>query len=185
MDIGELLADGGVVLRSGASSKRQALHTVAEAAAQVLGLPESRILEALLEREALGSTGLGSGVAVPHARLDGIARVTAVFVRLDTPVAYGAVDDQPVDLLFALFAPPPWPMNWSRCRFTDLARYRPARGAGLLELWGAIAPRAARGCLSASGRVSRQAVPDKQGPDRVGGARLTQMFAHFGRTQRP
>ena len=106
MDIGELLADGGVVLRSGASSKRQALHTVAESAAQVLGLPESRILEALLEREALGSTGLGSGVAVPHARLDGIARVTAVFVRLDTPVAYGAVDDQPVDLLFALFAPP-------------------------------------------------------------------------------
>ena len=106
MDIGELLADGGVVLRSGASSKRQALHTVAEAAAQVLGLPESRILEALLEREALGSTGLGSGVAVPHARLEGIARVTAVFVRLDTPVAYGAVDDQPVDLLFALFAPP-------------------------------------------------------------------------------
>jgi len=106
MDIGELLADGGVVLRGGASSKRQALHTVAEAAAQALGLPENRIMEALLEREALGSTGLGSGVAVPHARLEGIARVTAVFVRLETPVAYGAVDDQPVDLLFALFAPP-------------------------------------------------------------------------------
>jgi len=106
MDIGELLADGGVVLRSGASSKRQALHTVAEAAGQALGMPESRIMEALLEREALGSTGLGSGVAVPHARLEGVSRVTAVFVRLETPVAYGAVDDRPVDLLFALFAPP-------------------------------------------------------------------------------
>ena len=106
MDIGELLADGGVVLRSGASSKRQALHTVAEAAAQALGMPENRIMEALLEREALGSTGLGSGVAVPHARLEGIGRVTAVFVRLETPVPYGAVDDRPVDLLFALFAPP-------------------------------------------------------------------------------
>ncbi|WP_298100861.1 PTS sugar transporter subunit IIA [Brevundimonas sp.] len=106
MDIGELLADGGVVLHSGASSKRQALHTVAEAAAHTFGLPEGRIMEALLEREALGSTGLGSGVAVPHARLEGISRVTAVFVRLDTPVAYGAVDDRPVDLLFALFAPP-------------------------------------------------------------------------------
>ena len=106
MDIGELLADGGVVLRSGASSKRQALHTVAEAAAQRLGLPESRVMEALQEREALGSTGLGSGVAVPHARLDGVDRVTAVFVRLDTPVAWGSVDDRPVDLLFALFAPP-------------------------------------------------------------------------------
>ena len=106
MDIGELLADGGVVLRSGASSKRQALHTVAEVAAQSLGMPENRILEALLEREALGATGLGSGVAVPHARLEGIEQVTAVFVRLDTPVAYGALDDRPVDLLFALFAPP-------------------------------------------------------------------------------
>lgn len=106
MDIGDLLADGGVVLRSGASSKRQALHTVAEAAAQVLGMPDSRVMEALLEREALGSTGLGAGVAVPHARLEGVERVTAVFVRLDTPVAFGAVDDRPVDLLFALFAPP-------------------------------------------------------------------------------
>lgn len=106
MDIGELLADGGVVLRSGASSKRQALHVIAEAAAQVLDLPEDRVLEALLEREALGSTGLGAGVAVPHARLEGVERVTAVFVRLDTPVAYGSVDDRPVDLLFALFAPP-------------------------------------------------------------------------------
>ena len=106
MDIGELLADGGVVLRSGASSKRQALHVVADAAAQALGMPEQRVLEALLEREALGSTGLGAGVAVPHARLEGVERVTAVFVRLDTPVAYGSVDDRPVDLLFALFAPP-------------------------------------------------------------------------------
>ena len=106
MDIGNLLADGGVVLRSGASSKRQALHTVAEAAAQSLGLPETRIMDALLEREALGATGLGSGVAVPHARIDGVDQVTALFVRLDTPVAYGAVDDQPVDLIFALFAPP-------------------------------------------------------------------------------
>lgn len=106
MDIADLLARGDVVLRSGASSKRQALHVVAEAAAPLLGASEARVLEALLEREALGSTGLGSGVAAPHARIDGIERVTAVFVRLDTPVAYGAVDDRPVDLLFALFAPP-------------------------------------------------------------------------------
>jgi PTS system nitrogen regulatory IIA component len=106
MDIADLLAEDGVVLRGGASSKRQALHLVAEAAAHALGLPEARLMEALLEREALGATGLGSGVAVPHARLPALKRVTAVFVRLDTPVAYGAVDDQPVDLLFALFAPP-------------------------------------------------------------------------------
>ena len=106
MHIADLLAPNGVVPRGGASSKRQALHAVAEAAAQAMGVDQTRVFEALLEREALGSTGLGSGVAVPHARLKEIDRVTAVFVRLDSPVAYDAVDDRPVDLLFALFAPP-------------------------------------------------------------------------------
>lgn len=106
MDIADLLAPGGIVLRSGASSKRQALHVLAEAAARNLGVDEQTVLDALMEREALGSTGLGSGVAVPHARLDGLNRVCAVFVRLDTPVNFGAVDDRPVDLLFGLFAPP-------------------------------------------------------------------------------
>ena len=106
MDISDLLAANGVVLRGGASSKRQALHAVAEAASHVLSIDDSRIFEALMEREALGSTGLGSGVAVPHARLRDIEKVTCVFVRLDAPVAFDAVDDRPVDLLFALFAPP-------------------------------------------------------------------------------
>ena len=106
MDIGELLAQDGIVLRSGASSKRQALQVVAETAAQALGLDAADRFDALMEREALGSTGLGSGVAVPHARINGLDEVRAVFVRLDTPVAYGAVDDRPVDLLFGLFAPP-------------------------------------------------------------------------------
>lgn len=106
MDIGDLLAGDGVVLRGGASSKRQALRLVADAAGQALGLPADRVFDALMEREALGSTGLGSGVAVPHARLEGLDRVCAVLVRLDTPVAYEAVDDRPVDLMLALFAPP-------------------------------------------------------------------------------
>lgn len=106
MDIGEMLTREGIVLRGGASSKRQALHIVAEAAAQVLGRDAQQIFSALMEREALGSTGLGGGVAVPHARLPGLDRVCAVFVRLDQPVAFEAVDDRPVDLLFALFASP-------------------------------------------------------------------------------
>ncbi|MEH6664931.1 MAG: PTS sugar transporter subunit IIA [Brevundimonas sp.] len=106
MDIGELLAPDGIVMHGGASSKRQALNMVADAAAGVLGLDHGRILEALMEREALGSTGLGGGVAAPHARLAGLTRVTGVFVRLDSPVAFDAVDDRPVDLLFGLFAPP-------------------------------------------------------------------------------
>lgn len=106
MDIGELLVQDGIVLRSGASSKRQALHGLASAAAQALGQDEARVFDALMERETLGSTGLGSGVAVPHARLPGLDRVKGVFVRLETPVLYDALDDRPVDLMFALFAPP-------------------------------------------------------------------------------
>jgi len=106
MDIGELLTADGIVLRGGASSKRQALHIVADAAARILGMSEARVMDALLEREALGSTGLGSGVAVPHARIEGMSRVCAVFVRLDTPIAWGSMDDRPVDMLFCLFAPP-------------------------------------------------------------------------------
>ena len=106
MDVHELLTRDAIVMRGGASSKRQALQLVAEAATHRIQAPASHILDALLEREALGSTGLGAGVAVPHARLQQVDGVCGVFVRLDTPVVYEAIDDRPVDLLFALFAPP-------------------------------------------------------------------------------
>ena len=106
MDIGDLLSRETIVTRAGASSKRQALQAAADTAAAALGLPAQRLMDALLEREALGSTGLGGGVAAPHARLEGIERMTGVFIRLDTPVAFDAMDDRPVDLIFALFAPP-------------------------------------------------------------------------------
>ncbi len=106
MEIGDLVRRDGIVLRGSVSSKRQALHAVAEAAAHVLGHDDSSVLmDALMEREALGSTGLGSGVAVPHARLHDIDQMFAVLVRLETPVAFDAVDDRPVDLLLGLFAP--------------------------------------------------------------------------------
>ena len=106
MDLSDLLASEAISLRGGASSKRHALSLTAEAAAQALGLNEVRAFEALLEREALGSTGLGGGVAVPHARIEGMSSVRGLFLRLETPVAFDAVDDRPVDLIFALFAPP-------------------------------------------------------------------------------
>lgn len=105
MEIGDLVRRDGIVLRGSVSSKRQALQAVADAAAHVLGRTDSdRLLDAL-EREALGSTGLGSGVAVPHARLPDIDGLFAVLVRVETPVAFDAVDDRPVDLLLGLFAP--------------------------------------------------------------------------------
>lgn len=115
MDIGEWLAGASIAQRFSADSKRQALSVVADVAARAFtqtrfsasdpAFKASDILAALLEREEAGSTGVGRGVALPHARLPGLTRLRAIFVRLEQPVAFEAVDDQPVDLLFALFAP--------------------------------------------------------------------------------
>jgi nitrogen PTS system EIIA component len=105
MDIGDWLAPGAIALRLGADSKRQALTALAEVAARVIDRPAAEIADALMAREAEGSTGVGSGVALPHASLPGLDTLRAVFVRLEKPVAFEAVDDQPVDLLLALFAP--------------------------------------------------------------------------------
>jgi PTS system nitrogen regulatory IIA component len=105
MQIGELLDRNAIALRVSAANKRQALALVAEIAARNLGVDAADILDALSEREQAGSTGVGHGVAAPHARLEGLERMRGVFVRLDQPVAFEAVDEQPVDLIFALFAP--------------------------------------------------------------------------------
>ena len=106
MLIEDLLDRRAVTPKVCASSKRQALSLVAETAARRFGLDAGEVLEALLAREQAGSTGVGSGVAVPHARLPGLDRMRGVFVRLETPVDFDSVDGQPVDLLFALLAPP-------------------------------------------------------------------------------
>jgi PTS system nitrogen regulatory IIA component len=106
MNIGDLLDRSAVAPRVTAPTKRQVLGVVAEMAARAFGMKSAQVLDALLEREAAASTGVGYGVAVPHARLPGLTRLRAVFVRLETPVEFQAVDDRPVDLIFALFAPP-------------------------------------------------------------------------------
>src|SRR5580698_9133891 len=106
MNIGDLLDRGPIGARVTAPGKRQALSVIAEMAARSFGLKPSEVLDALLEREAAGSTGVGYGVAVPHARLKGLTKLRGVFVRLEQPVEFEAVDDRPVDLIFALFAPP-------------------------------------------------------------------------------
>ena len=105
MTIGDLLDPGAVALRVSAPGKRQVLGVIADVAARVLGVNSEAVLDGLVEREAAGSTGVGYGVAIPHARIDGLDRVRAIFVRLETPVAFDAVDDKPVDLLVALLAP--------------------------------------------------------------------------------
>jgi len=103
--VGDLLDAGSISPRVTASDKRQALSVAAEIAARSWGLKAPRVFDALIEREAAGATGVGHGVAIPHARVEGLDRVRGVFLRLNPPVDYGAVDDEPVDLVFALLAP--------------------------------------------------------------------------------
>lgn len=105
MDVSDWLARGAVGDKGGAGSKRTALAGLAELASRRTGVDAALVLERLAAREAEGSTGVGSGVALPHAQLPGLERMTAVFLRLDPAVAFDAVDGRPVDLLFALFAP--------------------------------------------------------------------------------
>lgn len=105
MNIGELLDRSAISLRVSAANKKKALAVIAEIAARNFDLDAGVVLDALTEREAAGSTGVGYGVAIPHARLEGLERMRAVFVRLEQPVDFDSVDDQPVDLLVALFAP--------------------------------------------------------------------------------
>ena len=108
MNIGDWLDRSAIAPRINAAGKRQALAAVAELAAKSFGTElgdADTVLEALLDREQEGSTGVGHGVAVPHARMARLSRMRGVFVRLDPPIEFDSVDEQPVDLMFALFAP--------------------------------------------------------------------------------
>jgi len=105
MEICDLLSSGSVFTTLKVTSKKQALEELARRAAELTGLPERSIFDVLLERERLGTTGVGRGIAIPHGKLAGLDRLYGVFARLDPPVDFDAVDDQPVDLIFLLLAP--------------------------------------------------------------------------------
>jgi len=87
------------------TNKRQLFEILAQKAEELTEFPQDQILTTLMGREELGSTGLGNGIAIPHGKLQGLKGVTAVFARLDTPIDFDAVDDQPVDLVMMLLAP--------------------------------------------------------------------------------
>lgn len=105
MELIEILSADAVISQFNASSKKRLLQEIAQVAESVYELPSKEIFLALQERELLGPTGMGHGVAIPHARLRGITAVKGVFFHLEKPVNYESVDNQPVDLVFALFAP--------------------------------------------------------------------------------
>ncbi|SLN42673.1 Nitrogen regulatory protein [Roseovarius litorisediminis] len=100
-----ILKPGAVRVLSAVSSKKRLMHELGGIAESVYGVDHSAAVEALQERESLGPTGVGHGVALPHARIDGLAEVVGALVLLETPIDFDSVDRQPVDLAFALFAP--------------------------------------------------------------------------------
>jgi nitrogen PTS system EIIA component len=105
MELSSLLKPAAVRVVGHVTSKKRLFQDLADIAGSVYGLPTSETVDALQERESLGPTGVGHGVALPHARLHGIDRVIGVFMRLEKPLDFDSVDRQPVDLVFALFAP--------------------------------------------------------------------------------
>ena len=105
MNIVSLLKPEAVKSVSTVSSKKMLLHALGDVSANVHNLDQEAIVRALQERETLGPTGVGHGVALPHARIAGLNEVKAVFIRLEKPIDFNAVDRQPVDLFFCLLAP--------------------------------------------------------------------------------
>lgn len=105
MELSSILQAGAVKTLSAVTSKKRLLHEIAEIAAQAYGLPAGEVCVALQERESLGPTGVGQGIALPHARLADLERVHGIFVRVEKPLDFESVDRQPVDLVFALLAP--------------------------------------------------------------------------------
>jgi len=105
MGLEDLLSPQGVIHNLRAKCKREALQALAERASDLIDRPAADILNTLMERELLGSTGVGDGVALPHGKMDGLGKIVGVLARLETPVSFDALDDQPVDLVFMLLAP--------------------------------------------------------------------------------
>lgn len=105
MEFTEFMTPECVVANLRATSKKQALQELAKKAAEISGADERQILEVVMERERLGTTGVGNGIAIPHGKLPGLKRLSGVFARLEKPIDFESIDEQPVDLIFLLLAP--------------------------------------------------------------------------------
>lgn len=105
MELNDLLGSNAIVPLLKASSKKQLLQDLSERAAKMTNMPERQIFEKLVQRERLGSTGVGQGVAIPHGKLPDLDGIYGIFALLDKPISYDAMDDKPVDIVFLLLAP--------------------------------------------------------------------------------
>src|SRR3982074_1363160 len=105
MPLNDLVAPNAIIPALKVNGKKQALQELAAKAAELSGLSERTIFEILMQREKLGSTGVGAGIAIPHGKLAKLSKLFGLFARLERPVDFEALDGQPVDLIFLLLAP--------------------------------------------------------------------------------
>ena len=105
MEINDLVSPDGVFANLRVTSKKQAIQELARRAADISGQPERAVFDVLMERERLGTTGVGNGIAIPHGKLEKVDQLYGMFARLEAPIDFQAIDDQPVDLIFLLLAP--------------------------------------------------------------------------------
>ncbi|MFN3891202.1 MAG: PTS IIA-like nitrogen regulatory protein PtsN [Beijerinckiaceae bacterium] len=105
MSLHDLIDADAIIPSLRVTTKKQALQEISERASVIAGLPAREIFDALLQRERLGSTGVGGGIAIPHGKLPRVTRMLGVFARLERPIDYEALDGEPVDLVFLLLAP--------------------------------------------------------------------------------
>ncbi|WP_142849026.1 PTS IIA-like nitrogen regulatory protein PtsN [Telmatospirillum sp. J64-1] len=105
MEIADLITPQSIIANLRATSKKQALQELARRAAEITGLHERAVFDVLLERERLGTTGVGNGIAIPHGKLPNLDGLHGLFARLERPINFDSIDEQPVDLIFLLLAP--------------------------------------------------------------------------------
>ena len=105
-DFSDILAADAVTAGLVVRGKKALFQQLGATSAQLIGVEARLVVDRLAERERLGSTGFGGGVAIPHGKIEGLERVVGIFVRLDEPIDFNAIDDLPVDLVFALLSPP-------------------------------------------------------------------------------
>lgn len=105
MEIADILTPEAIVPALRATSKKQALQELSRRSAALTGLDERAIFDVLMDRERLGTTGVGNGIAIPHGKLSSLTQLHGLFARLERPIDFQAIDDQPVDLIFLLLAP--------------------------------------------------------------------------------
>lgn len=105
MDLNDLISEKNILPSLKVASKKQAIQALSEKAAKITGLDEREVFDTLLQRERLGSTGVGQGIAIPHGKLPNIDKITGIFARFEKPIDFDALDEQPVDVAFLLIAP--------------------------------------------------------------------------------